>query len=112
MDANNQTSVVYICSRYSGDVKHNTEMARRYTRLALDKGCIPITPHLYLPQVLSEERERDKAINADLSLLEKTDEVWVCGDTISDGMACEIGHAKRLGKTIRYIREEELNARN
>lgn len=46
---NRDSPVVYICSRYSGDVKRNTEMARRYCRYAVDQGCIPLAPHLILP---------------------------------------------------------------
>lgn len=59
---NRDSPVVYICSRYSGDVKQNTEMARRYCRYAVDQGYIPLAPHLLLPQFLSEETERDLAI--------------------------------------------------
>ena len=43
---NKDSPVVYICSPYSGDVERNTEMARRYSRYAIDNGYVPITPHL------------------------------------------------------------------
>ena len=66
---NRDSPVVYICSRYSGDVKRNTEMARHYCRYAVDQGCIPLAPHLLLPQFLSEETERDLAISIDLRFL-------------------------------------------
>ena len=37
MDTRNRDSpVVYICSRYSGDVERNTELARQYSRLAVE----------------------------------------------------------------------------
>ena len=35
---NKDSPVVYICSPYSGDVERNTEMARRYSRYAIDNG--------------------------------------------------------------------------
>ena len=30
--------IVYICSPYSGNVNHNIEMARKYSRFAVDNG--------------------------------------------------------------------------
>ena len=80
---NKDSPVVYICSPYSGDVERNTEMARRYSRYAIDNGYVPITPHLWLPGILSEETERELAISLDLRLLDLVSELWVCGDTVS-----------------------------
>lgn len=37
-------------------------MTKRYCRYAIDRGCVPIVPHLYLPSVLSEETERELAL--------------------------------------------------
>lgn len=105
---NKDSPVVYICSRFRGDIDHNMEMARRYSRFAADRGCVPLTPHLWLPQFLSEETERDLAISMDLKLLEHCDELWVCGDEISEGMAAEIAHAEETGIPIRRITEEDL----
>ena len=43
--------VVYICSPYStGDIEQNLINARKYSRFAVDKGAIPIAPHLLFPQ--------------------------------------------------------------
>ena len=49
---NKDSPIVYICSPYSGNVTHNIEMACRYSRFAVDEGCVPITPHLWLPLFL------------------------------------------------------------
>ena len=38
--------LVYICSPYSGDIKKNTNNARRYCRYAVDKGVIPMGERL------------------------------------------------------------------
>ena len=105
---NKDSPVVYICSPYSGDIRRNTEMARRYSRYAIDKGFVPITPHLYLPGILSEETERDLAISIDLTLLERTDEMWICGNVISEGMKREIAHARAIRLPVRCIKEEEI----
>ena len=64
---------------------------------------MPLPPHLWLPQFLSEETERDLAIGMDLRLLERCDELWVCGDEISEGMAAEIEYAKSACIPIRYF---------
>lgn len=100
--------VVYICSPYSGDIESNTLTARRYCRLAADRGYVPLAPHLLLPQFMSEETERERAIGMDMAFLAVCRELWVCGSRVSEGMKKEIEEAKRMGMTIRHIGEEEL----
>lgn len=40
--------IVYICSPYShGCINTNIENARKYSRFAVDRHCMPITPHIY-----------------------------------------------------------------
>jgi hypothetical protein len=53
--------IVYICSPYSGDVEANVAAARRYSRFAVDKGFIPIAPHLLYPQFLNDDDERNES---------------------------------------------------
>ena len=52
-------SLVYICSKYSGDVVTNTEAAKRYSRFAVGQDAIPLAPHLLLPLYMKEESERE-----------------------------------------------------
>lgn len=94
--------VVYICSPYAGDVKTNTEEAKKYSRFAVDKGYIPITPHLLFPQFM-DESERELAIFMDLVLLKKCAELWIFGSNITDGMHIEIQKAKNRNMVIRYF---------
>ena len=109
MDTRNKDSpLVYICSPFSGDVDGNTQRARLYSRLAVERGCIPLAPHLLLPQFISEATERETAIRMGLRLLESCQEMWICGGTVSAGMRNEIAQAKTLGMTIRNIKEEEI----
>lgn len=113
MDLKNKDSpIAYICSPYSGDIPRNTLAARKYSRDATDKGYIALAPHLLLPQYLSEETERELAIRTDLRLLELCQELWVCGDRISEGMEREIAHARETGIPVRYVKEEEINVRD
>ena len=96
-------SLVYICSKYSGDVVTNTEAAKRYSRFAVGQDAIPLAPHLLLPLYMKEESERELAMFMDMVLLGRCDELWVFGGEASAGMCAEIAKAKRHGKKIRYF---------
>ena len=39
---------VYICSPCRGDYENNIQRAKEYSRAAVEKGVIPVTPHIYL----------------------------------------------------------------
>ena len=56
--------IVYICSPYSGNVNHNIEMARKYSRFAVDRHYLPIAPHLLFTQFMDDTvpEERETAI--------------------------------------------------
>lgn len=99
----NYRPLVYICSPYSGDTEGNTLKARRYSRFAVDKGAIPIAPHLLLPQYMDEATERELAMLMDMVILDRCKEVWVFGDFISAGMQSEIARAQKKQMTIRYF---------
>ena len=97
--------LIYICSPFRGDTAANTEAAQRYCRDAYEKNCIPVAPHLYLPQFLNDDepKERDLALRIGLRLIDYCSEVWVHGDRISDGMRGEIDYASSTGKSVVYI---------
>ena len=100
--------VVYICSPYSGDVEKNTANARRYSRFAVDRHYLPITPHIYFTQFMDDNipEERDTAIFMNWVLMSKCAELWVFGEYISPGMKAEIERAKRKHMKIRYFTED------
>ena len=95
--------VVYICSPYSGDEVANTKAAEKYCRMAVERKKIPFAPHLLYPHFMNEEKERLLALFMGKVMLDKCAEVWVFGDTISDGMKKEILRAKSKKKIIRYF---------
>lgn len=99
--------LVYICSPYSGDIKTNVEAAKRYSRLAVDKGCIPLTPHLLFPQFLDDDipEERELGLFFGNILMSKCSEVWVFGERISAGMESEIKRARWKNYRLRYFSE-------
>lgn len=100
--------IVYICSPYAGDIENNIKSAQKYSRFAVNKGYIPIAPHLLLPQFMNDNipRERELAMFFGNVLMSKCSEVWVCGDKVSSGMKTEIERALRKGYKIRYFNNE------
>jgi len=94
---------VYVCSPYRGDIKINTLNARLYCRYAFDQGFHPYAPHLYYPQFLDENNEKERAAGIHYALMQmwRMKEVWVFGDKRTDGMQAEIDLAVDLGIPIR-----------
>ena len=106
---------VYIASPYRGDVKTNTENAKRYSFFAVMQGKVPFCPHIYFTQFLDDniEVERKIGLNLALNMLRRCREVWVFGDTVSEGMRNEIRIAKKRRIPVRYFTSEcvEVNRR-
>lgn len=100
--------LVYICSPLSGDVEANTERAKAFCRFALEQGQIPLAPHLLFPQFMNDDvpAERELAIFMDVVLLGKCSELWVLGETVSEGMQTEIDVAKKRRQPIRWFNSE------
>lgn len=91
-----QNRFIYICSPYRDNPRVNVMRARNYGKFAVSKGKIPLAPHLYFPQFMSDVTERDTAMQMNFELLKLCDEVWVFGDKITEGMAAEISRAKKI----------------
>lgn len=96
--------IVYICSPLSGEVERNQENARKYCRFAVDRGCIPIAPHLLFPQFMDDDNPADReiAMKMNMALLSKCRELWVFGNPVSKGMAAEIQRARVKNQLIRH----------
>lgn len=98
--------LVYICSRYAGDIAANTLAAKRYCRFAVDNNCIPFAAHLLYPQFMddSDRTERNLGLFFGNVLMDKCDEVWIFSDgDYSEGMQAEYDRAERKGFKIRYF---------
>jgi len=96
---------IYICSPYRGDTENNVRNARRYCRFAVEQGCFPIAPHLFLPQFMNDNirSERELALSFGLRLLNGCKEMWIFGNKISEGMQMEIDAAKHQNKSLRFF---------
>lgn len=91
---------VYICSPCRGDYENNIQRAKEFSRAAVERGCIPVTPHIYLTQFMDDtvpaERELGLSIGRELVLM--CDELWAFGlDCPTAGMAAEIELARERG---------------
>ena len=98
-----QNLFTYICSPYRDNPRVNVMRVRQYCKFAVSRGRIPIAPHLYFPQFMSETNERGRVMSMNLELLRLCSEIWVFGDKITAGMVAELAHAERLRKNIRYF---------
>lgn len=99
---------VYIASPYRGNVKENIRNAKKYSKFAVIKKCVPMCPHLYFTQFLRDanEYERKVGLNLALQLLKRCKEIWVFGDVISEGMQGEIKFAEEHNIPIRYFSKQ------
>ena len=97
--------LVYIASAYSGDIVRNTEKAAIYCRFAVAEGKAPIAPHLFLPFFLSEETERELALELDVAILSRCSELWAFGEP-TKGMKEELAAARAQGIKIRRFMED------
>lgn len=85
--------LVYVCSPLKGNIEENINKAKGYCKEVIEKGFIPIAPHIYFTQFLNDlkEEERKMGIECGMELLKLCDELWVYGDyTKSEGMTAEI----------------------
>ena len=100
-------NMIFVCSPYRGDITRNIENAKRYCKIVVKAGKIPIAPHLYFPQFLddTDPADRKKGIISGLVLMKYCTEVWVFGNEITDGMRQEIDFAESEGIKIKYISE-------
>jgi hypothetical protein len=63
---------------------------------------------LHRTQFLDDANDTDRLMGlyAGMSMLERCDEFWMFGDTISDGMRLELQEAIRLNKPIGFVQVE------
>ena len=104
--------VVYIASPLSGDVEQNLQFARQACRYAIAQGVTPFAPHLLYTQMLDDGSPEERQLGIDMGnrMLELCDELWLCGDHVSPGMAGEKELAERMDVPVRSISTEEIQS--
>lgn len=87
--------LVFICSPYSGDVKANTENAKRYAKYAARSGNAVFVPHLMYPQFLDDtvKSDRELGIQSGIEFLRLCNEIWVFA---KDEVSCTAGMKREL----------------
>lgn len=104
---------IYICSPCRADtpdgVYQNMKAVRVYMfYVYLYFNGMPIAPHAYLPVLLSDDREEERALALFFGekMLYRCSELFVCGDRLSAGMYSEIKAAIKLGIPIKVFHRE------
>jgi len=67
------------------------------------KGAVPLNPFRVFDYFLSDRVSRDVVRDGNRKIIEVSDEVWVFGQALADGVILEIALATRLGKPLRYF---------
>ena len=100
---------VYVCAPLGGNIEQNLKKVKTYTEYALRCGTAPVVPHFYA-LCLDDNVPKDREIGlaAGMSLLWLCDEVWVFGDTVTEGMRAELKFCKNLNIRVRKITEKEI----
>jgi len=97
--------VIYISHPYRDCPDRNVDRVRLIAKGMANTHCIPVAPHLYLPQLLEEASERDLAMRLCLGLVALCDELHAYGEP-TEGMRLEIAEAERLGIPVVYVERE------
>jgi len=102
--------IVYICSPLRGNLEGNIKKAIDYCSYAESQGVVPLAPHTIFTQFLNDTipEQREKGLKLGLELLKRCDELWVCGNVISQGMKDEVEEARQQNIPTRYIKESEI----
>lgn len=103
-----ERKVVFISHPLRGDLEGNTNKVKEICRELINDDIIPLAAHLLFPTFLDDniQEERETGMKGTLELLSRSDEVWVYGEKISEGMKKEIELAQRLGIPVVYKSDE------
>lgn len=102
--------LVYICSPLRGVVEENIKKANRYCEYAAGCDTVPLAPHAIFTAYLQDNipEQREKGLKMGLALLRRCDEMWCCGDEITQGMQGEIDLATKLNIPIVYVLDHHM----
>ena len=103
--------LIYIASPYAGEIEKNVAFAIDACRFCITQGHTPVAPHLLYTRMLDDSDPAQREIGLELGhkLLERADELWVCGSRISSGMAAEIAEARNLGIPVRRVESLKIH---
>lgn len=99
--------IVFVCSPFKNNPA-SLRMTKQYCRRLALEGDLPIAPHLYLPQFLNDdvEKERNVGMNYGRRLMSFCTRIDILEDEgISTGMEGDIEWAETLGLPQRRIKD-------
>jgi hypothetical protein len=94
---------VYIAHPLRGDWFANIRAAKEWAYQAARRGFMPVAPYILMDGILddSDVDERALGIRLDLAQLAECDEIWLCGERVSEGMEAERVFAESRGIHVR-----------
>ena len=72
---------VYICSPCRGDYENNIQRAKEFSRAAVERGCIPITPHIYLTQFMDDTVPAERELGLSTSTTGPSASRWTAASS-------------------------------
>jgi hypothetical protein len=95
--------VVYIAHPYGGNPENLTR-AKAFVRFAYEQGYAPAATWIIGCELFAEGAvERERGLQADEESVKRADELWLCGDRISEGMMREHAAFDWRGPVRRFV---------
>jgi hypothetical protein len=88
---------------YTAQSKHYFYCRDAVCEFVFLQGAIPLNPFRVFDYFLGDRVDRDTVRDGNRRLIEVSDEVWVFGGTVADGVLLEIALATRYRKPVRYF---------
>lgn len=100
--------LVYVCSPFAGDTRANVALARCFSAALVERGCIPVTPHLLFPQFMddADPDARELAMFMGRIVMSKCEQVWIYAPQVSAGMHEEARWARHLDLPITFVNHD------
>jgi hypothetical protein len=94
---------VYIAHALKGDWFAGIRETKVWAFEAAKRGFMPVAPHVLFDGILddSDPDERDRGMRLGLAQLAECDEIWLCGERVSEGMEGERVFAESRGIHVR-----------
>lgn len=100
--------VVYVAHPLGEEVvqrEANRQLAQQYVGAIAAGGCAPIADWITISRAWGDEDRRKEGLEIDVTLVERCDELWLCGPRVSPGMRVEAIRALEKGIVVRDMTE-------
>lgn len=88
---------------YAAQSKHFFYCRDAVCQYVFERGGIPLHPFRAFDYFLGDRVDRDAVREGNRRLLEASDEVWVFGSTLADGVLIEVSLAAQWRKPLRFF---------